>query len=202
VGDSGSPEQAGRAPWLRPSDLDAAQSKLYTAIAGGPRASVAGVVPVTDDQGRLLGPFNVMLLSPQLGAALEPVGAVLRFGLSLTDRIREIAILEVAQHARSEFEWYAHVRIGRAAGLTATEVEAVRVGAPVDLAPDEALARQVTQALARTGDLTDDLFAAAEATFGRAALNELVTLVGYYQLLALSMRVWRTPLPAGVDSVF
>ncbi len=77
----------------------------------------------------------------------------MRFGLTLTDRVREIAILEVARHARSEFEWYAHVRIGRAAGLTAAEVEAVRVGARVDSPPAEVLARQVTQALAQTGDL-------------------------------------------------
>jgi hypothetical protein len=33
-------------------------------------------------------------------------------------------------------------------------------------------------------------------------LAELVVLVGYYDLLALSLRVWRTPLPAGENSPF
>ena len=32
---------------------------------------------------------------------------------------------------------------------------------------------------------------------GRTTLADLITLVGYYDLLALSLRTWRVPLPAG-----
>lgn len=59
-----------------------------------------------------------------------------------------------------------------------------------------------TLALAVDGDLDDDGFTRAEAALGRDRLAELVVLVGYYDLLALSLRVWRTPLPAGENSPF
>jgi 4-carboxymuconolactone decarboxylase len=45
-------------------ELDQAQRAVYDAITGGPRASQRGTVPITDPEGRLLGPFAVMLLSP------------------------------------------------------------------------------------------------------------------------------------------
>ena len=69
---------------LDPADLDEAQRAVYDAITGGPRASQAGTVPITDDAGRLLGPFAVMLLTPEVGNAMQQVGAKIRFAAALT----------------------------------------------------------------------------------------------------------------------
>jgi 4-carboxymuconolactone decarboxylase len=44
------------------------------------------------------------------------------------------------------------------------------------------------------------VFTEAVATLGRAAVVELVTLVGYYQALALQLRVFRVGLPDGEDA--
>ena len=41
------------------------------------------------------------------------------------------------------------------------------------------------------------MFAEATATLGRAAVVELVTLVGYYAALALQLRVFRVGVPDG-----
>jgi alkylhydroperoxidase/carboxymuconolactone decarboxylase family protein YurZ len=193
--------RAGRAPWLVPEALDPGQRRLYDAIVAGPRGADPRVA-LTDDQGRLSGPFNVMLQSPEVGEALQALGAAMRYRLGLSERSRELAILEVARARRSEFEWYAHVRIGLAAGLTDAEIEAIRVGDELELSPSELIVRQVTRTLLSARDLDDDLFNRTEADLGPAQLNELITLVGYYDLLALSLRVWRTPLPAGVGPVF
>jgi hypothetical protein len=56
--------------------------------------------------------------------------------------------------------------------------------------------------LVECGDLDDELFDQAQTQFGPGGLSELLTLVGYYELLALSLRVWRTPLPDGAEGVF
>jgi 4-carboxymuconolactone decarboxylase len=196
------PGFAGRARWLRPDQLNEAQRRVYDTITSGPRAGTAGGLALTDDQGRLYGPFNAMLLSPAVGEALQALGVVLRYRSQLSDRAREIAVLEVARRTESEFEWYAHTRLATAAGLDAAEIEAVQAGVPLRLPPAEAVVREVAVALLRDGDLGDELFAAAQAELGSALLAELITLVGYYELLATSMRVWRTPLPAGVAEVF
>jgi 4-carboxymuconolactone decarboxylase len=94
---------------IPPDELAPAQRALYDAITGGPRASQAGTVPITDADGQLLGPFAVMLLSPEVGNAMQQVGAKIRFGTALTGRERELAILTVAGALNSEFERLAHV---------------------------------------------------------------------------------------------
>ncbi len=193
----------GRLPWPTPEELDDARRAVYDAIAGGPRAAGPQAFRLTDPDGRLEGPFNAMLVSPGVGHALQDLGAAVRYRTSLSDRAREIAILALAALRRSDFEWYAHERVGRRAGLTDEELASLLAGAdPASLSSDEALLLRTTRLLATAGDLDDGAFAAAEEELGREQLAELVVLVGYYDLLALSLRVWRTPLPAGESSPF
>jgi 4-carboxymuconolactone decarboxylase len=191
----------GRLPWPRPEELDAPRRALYDAIVDGPRAS--GPVPIADAEGRLEGPFNAMLVSPDVGVALQHLGAAVRYRTSLPDRARELAILALAAIRRSDFEWYAHERVGRSVGLSDAELALVRDGgSPATFSERERTVLDVTRALAAAGDLDDEAFAAAQSALGREALAELVVLVGYYDLLALSLRVWRTPLPAGETPPF
>ena len=193
----------GRLPWLAPQDLDADARRLYERIVGGPRTQVPRAFPLTDEAGRLNGPFNAMLLSPEVGSALQELGAAIRYRSTLSPRAREIAILEVSVLRHSSFEWYAHVRVGEQAGLTAAEIAALRDGLPAPtLDATESLMRELVRELVRERDLDDATFAAASQQLGNRALMELVALVGYYDLLALSLRVWRTPLPAGADAPF
>jgi alkylhydroperoxidase family enzyme len=193
----------GRLPRLRPDQLDEPRRNVYDAIAGGPRAARPQAFRLTDDEGRLEGPFNAMLVSPGVGMALQDLGAAVRYRTALSDRAREIAILVLAALRRSDFEWYAHERVGRRAGLTDDELSALLAGedAPT-FSAGESVVRATTLALAQGGDLDDEQYAAAVEALGREQLAELVVLVGYYDLLALSLRVWRTPLPAGEASPF
>lgn len=193
----------GRLPWPTPDELDPERRAVYDAIAGGPRAAGPQVFRLTDDDGRLEGPFNAMLVSPGVGLALQDLGAAVRYRTSLSDRAREIAILALASLRRSNFEWYAHERVGRKAGLTEAEMSALHDGVtPDSLSAEEAVLLRTTRLLATDGDLDEDAFRTAEDGLGRETLAELVVLVGYYDLLALSLRVWRTPLPAGEKSPF
>ena len=124
----------------------------------------------------------------------------MRYETSLSDRAREIAILLVAAHWDSGFEWYAHEAVGRHVGLTDAELQAL-AGKDAD-AVDAALTDDTEQAVARTtstllqdGDLDDDAYAQARAALGLSQLFELTTLVGYYATLALQLRVFRVPTP-------
>ncbi len=185
-----------RLPALHPDALTDEQRDVYDAIVGG-RAS-GNTFSFIDEEGRLLGPFNAMLYSPAVGGPLQELGASLRFRTSFTKREREIATLVLAAHARSDYEWYAHERIGRRAGLTDTDLDRLRTGeAPVLADARERIIYEVARALAADGDLTGPVLAEATATLGRPAVFELVTLVGYYSALALQMRVFRVGVPDG-----
>jgi 4-carboxymuconolactone decarboxylase len=185
-----------RLPALNPDELDHEQRDVYEAIVGGPRPK--NVFSFVDDEGRLLGPFNVMLYSPAVGGPLQELGSALRFRTGFTTREREIAILVVAAGHRSDYEWYAHERVGRQAGLSEAELTALRTGTdPVLADARERIIHEAARALTTDGDLSAPIFAEAKATLGRAAMVELVTLVGYYQTLALQLRVFRIGVPDG-----
>ncbi len=179
-----------RLPGLLPGELTEEQAEVYRAIAGGPRAAGPQAFALTDEEGRLRGPFNAMLLSPPVGLAVQAVGAAVRYGSVLSDRARELAILVVAAHWGSAFEREAHEAVGRAVGLTEPEIEALRAGAAPALAdPAEQAVVRATSALL-LGGLDDADYAAAVAAVGERGVFELTTLVGYYAMLALQLRVF------------
>ena len=184
-----------RLPRFEPPALDAEQRALYDAIAGGRRAQGPQLFLLADADGRLEGPFNAFLLQPRLGSALQALGASVRYDTGLDDRCREIAILVVAAHWRSDFEWYAHEAVGRAAGLGDGELAALRDGRHAELAGRESVVARTAAALVVRGDLDDDEYGEAVACIGPAGLFELLTLVGYYATLALQLRVFRVPAP-------
>jgi 4-carboxymuconolactone decarboxylase len=176
---------------LRPAELNEQQTAVYQAIAGGPRAAGPQVFPLADEDGRLRGPFNAMLLSPPVGHAVQAVGAAVRYESVLADRVREMAILVVASHWASAFEREAHEAVGRACGLSDQELTALSAGAAPDLTdPAERTALRVTAALVDTGALTDQVYADAVLALGERGVFELTTLVGYYGMLALQLRVF------------
>jgi 4-carboxymuconolactone decarboxylase len=184
-----------RLPKFEPSALDAEQRSLYDAIAGGRRAQGAQLFRLADADGRLEGPFNAFLLQPRLGSALQALGASVRYDTGLDDRCREIAILVVAAHWRSDFEWHAHEAVGREAGLGDAELAALREGRHAELAGRESVVARTAAALVTRGDLDDAEYGEAVGHLGAAGLFELLTLVGYYATLALQLRVFRVPAP-------
>lgn len=180
---------------LHPDELDEPQRRLYGAIVGG-RAGVAATIPLTDDEGRLAGPFNAMLLSPELGMSLQELGTAIRHRTALTPRCRELAILVVAAHWQCQFELDAHTLLGAQVGLTRAELDALRAGEPLPLTDDEeAAVLTVTRELVRALDLSPSDYDAAATSLGPAKLFELSTLVGYYSLLALQMRIFGVSQP-------
>ncbi len=188
----------GRLPWPTPEELSAEQLAVYRAIVDGPRSDGPKVVSFVDRDGHLEGPFNAMVVHPKLGESVQALGAAVRFASSLSDRQREIAILELARRERCDFEWYAHERIGRAVGLSTDETQAVLTGRDCpSLHASESMVRRVVGALQTRRDLDDAEFDEATSALGMAAIADLVVLVGYYQLLSLGLTVWRTPLPDG-----
>jgi 4-carboxymuconolactone decarboxylase len=98
---------------------------------------------------------------------------------------RELLILRVAWRTRSGYEWAQHSRMGREAGLSATQVEAVTEG------PAAAVWTPVERALLRAVDEIVDDHAVGDATwaelaahFEPAELLELLFVIGGYLCLA------------------
>jgi 4-carboxymuconolactone decarboxylase len=181
---------------LSSEEMTAEQVDLYREILSGPRGQGPRAIQLSDGTGGLAGPFNAMLYAPAVGHALQELGAAIRFRTGLTPRVRELAILVVAQAWDCGYERASHEPIGREAGLAEPEIMALRTGQdPGFTDPAERAAYVAARALTGPADLDDQEYASAIAALGEEGLVELSTLVGYYATLALQLRIFRVPAP-------
>lgn len=122
---------------------------------------------------------------------LHFAGRLMPFG-SLPRREAELVILTVATERRCEYEQEHHRLLGRRAGLTTDEIEAVLAGeeAPTLSRREEAL-RSAAQTLVRTKDLDDEQWAELRSVTSEREAIELLLLVGHYDMLATTLLTLR-----------
>jgi 4-carboxymuconolactone decarboxylase len=177
-------------PVLRPiarNELTEQQRPLYDSIVGG-RKTIGSLVPLTDADGALAGPFDPILRTPAIGAAVSQLGLALRNEASLPRRVNEAAILTTAVRWEGRFEWFAHEAIVRDADLIAgADIAAIRDNrepADTEIALAWRAANAVLQGQRLPAQLTDEVVQA----WGERGLVELCVLVGHYTNLALLMQ--------------
>src|SRR5260370_24464903 len=133
---------------LSSDEMTSEQVGLYREILSGPRGQGPRAVLLATGAGGLAGPFNAMLYAPDVGRALQELGAAIRFRTQLTSRVREMALLVVAPAWGSDYQRSSHEPIGRDAGLTDPEIKALRAGADPGFTDDhERVAYQVVPSL-------------------------------------------------------
>lgn len=174
-----------------PADMNDSQRALYEHYATGVRASPDSPFTLVGPDGRLQGPPAVWILSPAFGHALQQIGGTVRFSSRLPARAREIAILLVGHHHHSAFELYAHRLAGAAAGLTEADLAALADNrAPAGMTDVDECVFRVTRRVLDDGTLDDDEFHDATGKLGEAGLLELVTIIGYYTMVAWQLAVF------------
>lgn len=144
------------------------------------------------------GPWHVFIRSPELLTRAQHMGAFLRYGCSLSGRLSELAILIVARFWTQDYEWGAHRKHALAAGVSPETIASIAAARrPLDLPADEQAVWDFATELLQTKRVSDATYAQALALFGEQGIVDLCGLVGYYQLLALTMNVARTAPPQG-----
>src|SRR5215470_12118630 len=84
---------------------------------------------LTAGRGRILGPYKIWIHSPTVASGMEQIGTFLNKRSSLSTREVELVILLIAQHWNGEYVKQAHIRAGKAAGLSQEIMDAVLAGA-------------------------------------------------------------------------
>lgn len=168
--------------------MSEAAREVYDATADGRRGTV---------------PANVMvwLRSPALAARAQRLGEFARYETSLGPRRSEIAILVVARHWTAQYEWAMHA------------AEATRAGVPADVIADiaarqtprfddetERIVYEFSAALVHSHAVPDATYRAAVETLGEQATVELVGVLGYYTLVAMTLNAFEIePPPMGIE---
>lgn len=191
---------------LNPDELTGEQRQLYDSIAGDARRNAARKSKVTADNGALGGPFNALLYAPQVGDAVQRLGAALRFDSSLPGHLRELAILMVAKRWRANYEWYAHALIAAREGLDEALIAAIKAGDALEDAEEagedaKIVYRFVTE-LTGTRRVSEAAYARTKALLGEQGLVELIALVGYYSLISGLLNTFEVAVPDGETPPF
>jgi 4-carboxymuconolactone decarboxylase len=155
---------------------------------------------VAGERGGANGPFNVMLRSPQWGDLAQQFGAQMRFHSSLPPRLNEFAIILTARYWTAQYEWYAHSRSAKNAGLKPEIIQAVADGRrPASMQSDEEAVYNFVTEVLNTKQASDRVFDAAVKQFGERGVVDLMGVVSYYQLVSMLLNVDRYPLPDGAQ---
>lgn len=185
---------------LRPEELNDDQRVVYDGLTQGERGQNANL---TNEDGSLAGPFNAMLYSPKTGNRFQSLGESLRFFNKLPNNELEVVILVVASEWQSNFEWWAHARLARSAGVTDDVIAAIREQRRPDFTDEgEALVHDVARELLATKRLSDDTYVRAVSRLGEAALVDLQLLIAYYTGVSMLLNTFEVPLPEGVSAPF
>lgn len=173
-----------RFPELTPDQMNAEQKAMYDAILAGPRHSTQG-------------PFNAWLRSPQLGDRLQRVGEYLRFNTTIPYKLNEFAILITAVEWKAGFEWYAHYPLAIKAGLEPAVAKDLQEGRrPAGMTADETLVYDFATQLQRQRQVSDAIYTGAVGRFGEQGVVDLTALLGYYNLVSMTLNVARVQAPA------
>ena len=155
----------------------------------------------TAARGNLSGPWAVLLRSPELVNRVRPLSDYLRFNSTLSPRLSEFVILITAREWAQQYEWNAHYPLALKGGLNPDVAKAVAEGRrPSKMAEDEEIAYDFCTELDSNHSVSDATYARAVAKFGEQGVVEIVSLHGYYTMIAMVLNTARTPLPPGATS--
>lgn len=162
------------------------QRRVSDIVTAGPR-------------GRVPPPIAAWLPRPELCDRAQSLGLYCRFDNSMPDRLSELAILVMMRFWDGELEWFAHKPLALKAGVSADLVEAIRTGqTPKFDKEDERLTVAFITALNTQKRVPDALYKETVAALGEGCVIDLVGVLGYYTLIAMTLQAFKIGLPEGV----
>lgn len=149
------------------------------------------------------GPFGVYLHAPEFGDLTQQLGAHCRYKTAIEPRLSEFTILCTARYWLSQYEWHAHAPIAEKAGVKPATIAELRAGhAPKSASGDERAIHDFVQELYKTRRVSDRNYKRVHDLFGDSGMVEFVGILGYYALVAMTLDVFRVPLPEGNKPAF
>lgn len=158
--------------------LDEAQQAFLHAILAGPRKN-------------LDGPFLAWVHSPTFGELAQQLGKYCRYETGLPPHLSELAILITAAFWQSQAEWAIHFPIAIQSGLPETVLEKIRMQHASQFDDKEAnLIWRFTTELYQYKRVSEATYQDACETFGLPIVVNLVGLLGYYSMVAMTLNVF------------
>lgn len=141
-----------------------------------------------------LGPYIPLLNHPELAKRIEALGYYYKYEAVLPRDVYQFVVLIIAKRSGVAFVWDDHVASARAAGLAEALIDAIAKDSGTFAAPFD-LVHQLTDCAFAFRSIPSALQDAAIARFGIEGLIEIVTLCGFYTLMAMVNGCFDVPIP-------
>ena len=155
------------------------------------------------EDGAIGGPFDAWLLSPELSHRLRGLAVLLWERTSLDRGLVELAICITGRYWEANVEWAAHAPRAIEYGIAPQVLDDVFAQRRPDSAPaEQQLLYDVCTALHHPRALSEPLQARAVATFGEHGLVELISVIGFYALVSMTLNAFEIPVAPGQETPF
>ena len=174
-----------RVPEVLPDQLSPEQRKVHDLI-------------VSTRGGVIRGPFAMWIRNANLAAAANQLGNAVRLEGKLDAKLFELIILVIARQWSAQYEWFAHAQEAARVGLDSAIIEAIRTHrVPSFRSPRETVIYEMVRELIDTRNLSDTTYNRARDMFGIDLVMEVVTVAGFYTLVAMMLKAFDAPVPGG-----
>ncbi len=113
----------------------------------------------------------------------------------IDDRMREIIALRTAKLLHTPYQWQQHATMGKNAGLTSEEIQALTSdGAVSGVDADSLLLARATDELTTDAVLTDATLTRLQQRYGDEVTRKLVLTIGFFNFLSRFLNGCRVPL--------
>ena len=149
-------------------------------------------------RGRVRGPFAVWLRNAELAEGALKLQDLFASRVKLERRLLQLMILVAARFAGAHYAWYIHEPHALQHGISSEIVEAIRDRrTPNFTREDERLVYDITLELNTTHRLSDSTFSRGMAMLDEQQMVELVSGVGFYAMVAMTLNAFDVDLPDG-----
>jgi 4-carboxymuconolactone decarboxylase len=174
----------GRLPELDEAKLSTDQRKIYDEIKSL--------------RGQVRGPFAVWLRNAELGAATLKLQDMFASRVKLERRLVQLMILVAARFANAQYAWFIHEPHALQHGIAQEIVDAIRERRTPNFAKeDERAVYDITLELNTTHTLSAATFDRGMKLFDEQRMVELVSAVGFYSMVAMTLNAFDVQVPDG-----
>ena len=176
----------GRLPDIDEAKLSSEQRRIYDQIK---RA-----------RGHVRGPFAVWSRNAELCENTLKLQDMFASRVKLERRLLELMILVSARLATAKYAWFIHEPHALKFGISPEIIQAVRERRTPEVSrEDERLVYDITLELNTTRSLAEESYQRGMATLGEQAMVELVSAIGFYVMVAMTINAFAVSIPEGKE---
>ena len=147
-------------------------------------------------RGQVRGPFAVWLRNAELAECTLKLQDLFASRVQLERRLVQLMILISARLATAQFAWFVHEPHALKLGISPDIVEAIRERrTPSFTRDDELLVYDITLELNATRSLSEANFKRGMAMFGEQQMVELVSAIGFYAMVGMTLNAFAVSAP-------